>query len=70
MQFIDENIYKDKIGIYGIKNLITNKIYVGQTGESFKKDIGIIDGNFKTINMITNIYNMLGTNMEKIISVI
>lgn len=37
MQFINENIYKDKIGIYGIKNLINNKIYVGQTGESFQR---------------------------------
>lgn len=37
MQFIDEAIYKDKIGIYGIKNLLNGKIYVGQTGERFQK---------------------------------
>lgn len=35
MDFIEENIYKDKFGIYGIKNKINNKVYVGQTGDRF-----------------------------------
>lgn len=35
IQFIDELKYKNCFGIYGIKNKINSKIYVGQTGESF-----------------------------------
>ena len=35
MKFINEELYKNNIGIYGIKNLINKKVYVGQTGERF-----------------------------------
>lgn len=35
MDFIDQEIYKDNYGIYGIKNRINEKVYVGQTSESF-----------------------------------
>lgn len=37
MQFIDEDLYKNDIGIYGIKNLINQKVYVGQTRQNFQK---------------------------------
>lgn len=37
MQFIDEDLYKNNIGIYGIKNLINQKVYVGQTRQKFQK---------------------------------
>lgn len=37
MQFVDEDLYKNNIGIYGIKNLINQKVYVGQTRQSFQK---------------------------------
>lgn len=32
---LEEN--KNKIGIYGIHNIVDNKVYIGQTGESFKR---------------------------------
>lgn len=35
MEFLDQDIYKDKYGIYGIKNKINEKVYVGQTSERF-----------------------------------
>ena len=35
LKFTNEEIYKDNYGIYGIRNVINDKIYVGQTGESF-----------------------------------
>ena len=35
MEFIEKNKYKDKFGIYGIRNKVNQKIYVGQTGENF-----------------------------------
>lgn len=35
MKFIDEEIYHNDIGIYQIKNLVNNKIYIGQTKERF-----------------------------------
>lgn len=37
MEFVDCEKYKNEIGIYGIINLITNKVYVGQTKQSFMK---------------------------------
>lgn len=37
MQFINEDLYKNNIGIYGIKNLINQKVYVGQTKQKFQK---------------------------------
>lgn len=35
MEFINQEKYKDNYGIYGIRNKINDKIYVGQTGERF-----------------------------------
>lgn len=35
MIFIDEEKYKNKIGIYGIKNTINNNIYIGKTAQNF-----------------------------------
>lgn len=35
MEFIDEEILKNKIGIYAIENIINKKMYIGQTGEKF-----------------------------------
>lgn len=35
MEFIEQEKYKDKFGIYAIKNKINNKVYVGQTGQKF-----------------------------------
>ena len=35
MQFINEEVYKDRVGIYQIKNLINNKLYIGQTLDRF-----------------------------------
>lgn len=35
MIFIDEDKHRDEIGIYGIVNISSNYIYVGQTRESF-----------------------------------
>lgn len=37
MLFLDEEKFKDKSGIYAIKNTITDKIYVGKTCQKFKK---------------------------------
>ena len=37
MLFSISDDYKDLFGIYGIKNLQNNKVYVGQTGESFQR---------------------------------
>lgn len=37
IEFIQEQKYRNYIGIYGIKNIINNKIYIGQTRESFIK---------------------------------
>ena len=35
MDFIDINIYKDLQGLYLIRNLINNKIYIGKTEDRF-----------------------------------
>lgn len=35
MKFIDEEKYKNKIGIYQIRNIINNKKYIGQTTDRF-----------------------------------
>lgn len=35
MEFINQEKYKNNYGIYGIKNKINGKMYVGQTGERF-----------------------------------
>ena len=35
MKFINQEKYKDNYGIYGIRNKINDKVYVGQTGERF-----------------------------------
>lgn len=35
MKFINVEKYKDKIGIYRIKNLINGKLYIGQTSDRF-----------------------------------
>ena len=35
MEFINKEQFKYNIGIYAIKNLINNKVYIGQTGENF-----------------------------------
>lgn len=37
MEFIDRNEYKNKFGIYGIKNIDTGKVYVGQTRQTFNR---------------------------------
>lgn len=37
MEFIDKDIYKDQSGIYQIRNLINDKIYIGQTTMRFVK---------------------------------
>ena len=37
MDFEDRNVYKDYIGIYVIRNKITNSVYVGQTRQKFIK---------------------------------
>lgn len=37
MEFIDKDIYKNESGIYRIRNLITGKIYIGQTTMHFIK---------------------------------
>lgn len=37
MIFIDRAIYKDKFGIYAIKNKINSKVYIGQTSVTFLK---------------------------------
>lgn len=37
MIFAEEKEYKKSIGIYRIRNLITNKVYVGQTTENFQR---------------------------------
>lgn len=37
MEFIDKDIYKDQSGIYQIRNLVNNKIYIGQTTMRFVK---------------------------------
>lgn len=37
MYFIDEEVYKNKFGIYAIKNLCTGHVYIGQTGENFQR---------------------------------
>lgn len=35
MEFIDKDIYKDQSGIYQIRNLVNNKIYIGQDNDAF-----------------------------------
>ncbi len=35
MQFIEEDLYKNKIGIYKITNIKNNKVYIGQTKDRF-----------------------------------
>lgn len=35
MQFIDEDVFASKTGIYVIENMVNNKKYVGQTDERF-----------------------------------
>lgn len=37
MIFVNEEEYKNNIGIYQIKNLINNKVYIGQTKQSFQR---------------------------------
>lgn len=37
MTFVEEEKYKNDIGIYKIVNLINNKVYVGQTKEKFQR---------------------------------
>lgn len=37
MEFVDKEIYKDKFGIYGIINVISGDVYVGQTRQRFEK---------------------------------
>ena len=37
MEFIDEQKYKNDIGIYKIENLINGKVYIGQTKEKFQR---------------------------------
>lgn len=37
MNFVDKEIYKDKFGIYGIINVISGDVYVGQTRQKFEK---------------------------------
>lgn len=37
MIFSEENKYKKCIGIYSIRNLINNKIYIGQTTQNFQR---------------------------------
>lgn len=37
MDFINEELFKNDFGIYGIRNKINNFTYVGQTGENFQR---------------------------------
>lgn len=37
MEFVNESLMKNKIGIYKITNLISGRVYVGQTKEGFQK---------------------------------
>lgn len=37
MEFLEEQKYKNEIGIYKIVNLANDKVYVGQTKEKFQK---------------------------------
>lgn len=37
MVFVEEQKYAKEIGIYQIKNLLNNKVYIGQTGQNFQK---------------------------------
>ena len=37
LEFIDKELYKDKFGIYGIINVISGDVYVGQTSQRFEK---------------------------------
>lgn len=37
MKFIDKELYKDKFGIYGIRNKINNVVYIGQTKQRYIK---------------------------------
>ena len=37
IEFINKEIYKDKFGIYGIINLLSGDVYVGQTRQKFEK---------------------------------
>lgn len=37
LEFVEREKFKDKIGIYSIKNLVNGKRYVGQTGENFQR---------------------------------
>lgn len=37
MIFVEENKYKNEIGIYKITNLINGKVYIGQTKERFQR---------------------------------
>lgn len=37
MNFIDQEKYKNSVGIYIIKNIINNKVYVGQTLQNFQR---------------------------------
>lgn len=37
MEFVDKDKYKDKFGIYGIINVISGDVYIGQTRQRFEK---------------------------------
>lgn len=37
MDFINEDQFKSKIGIYSITNTVTGKQYIGQTGQAFDR---------------------------------
>lgn len=37
MEFIQQKKFKDKIGIYDIRNVLTGRQYIGQTGECFQR---------------------------------
>ena len=37
MEFINEQTMKNEIGIYKISNLVSGRVYVGQTKERFQR---------------------------------
>ena len=54
MEFVNEGLMKNKIGIYKITNLISGR-----------KDIGFIVGRLGTIGTVTNICKTPGINMAR-----